>query len=433
MLIDRHLAVTFANSFEPKYFEVPEARRVFIFLSKYLKDYNKLPQFEIIINSVDKVESFLEEVNDLTFNLVENNEWLVDEANVYLKDKSLKHAILESVDIIEGKNKRDRADIRKVIEDALVKDLKMDLGQVYWSDLPSRLKDIATSNITRIPTFYPTFDEFVIGGFPQRGSLYCLVGATFSGKSQFAINMACRQVLNGFNVVIYTFELDEYAYAERADSIYSGLDMNRMYVSRESMNQLLKELKEVKTSTDKMGTLIIKDFPTGKATPNDLITHTRELQMRGINPNIIYVDYIGIMKGQHPTAPYLNIKFLAEDLRAMGIMFGCPVVTFHQLNREGRRVSFSDLSGVFVSESTALEHNADFMAIIGFDEDSVVYENTTYFKIVKNRIGGRKGIIPFYVDYCSLKIYDESELDTWLEDSRKSGDSRNLFSKKELK
>ena len=430
MMTDKNLAVTFTNSFEPKYFEIPEARNVFKFLSKYLKEYNKIPQDEIITNTVNSVESFLEDVHDTTFNLVENKEWLIDEANLYLKDKSLKYAILESVDIIEGKTKRDRSDIRRVIEDALIKDLKIDIGQNYWQDIPSRLKAIATSNIQRIPTFYPTFDEYIVGGFPQRGSLSCIVGATFSGKSQFAINISCRQVLNGFNVVIFTFELDEYAYAERADSIYSGLDMNRMYSTKEALSKLFNELKSVKEAVPNIGNLIIKDFPTGRATPADLIKHLRELQMRGINPNIIFVDYIGIMKGQHPTAPYLNIKFLSEELRAMGIMFDCPVITFHQINREGRRVPFSELSGVFVSESAALEHNSDFMAMIGFDEDATVYENTTYWKIVKNRFGGRKGEIPFYVDYNSLKIYDDSELDLWLFEAKKSGDERNLFAKK---
>lgn len=426
MLQDQHFGVVVSNSFEKKYFDLKSAGNVFKFISEHLKEYGKLPPSEIIDNSVEGVSVFLQDVNDLTVDVVENYDWLFEQTNLYLREKALKHSILESVDILEGKSKKNVEDIRTIVEDALCKDLKVDLGQFYWQQIPDRMRNILLGNEARISTGYPTLDEFLAGGIPKRGSLSSICGATFSGKSQFAINMACRQVLAGYNVVIYTFEMDEYMYAERADSIYSGFDMNKMYLTRNSMQDLVAELKRVKTDKNP-GYLIIKDYPTGKATVNTLITHLRELQMRGYNPDIVYVDYIGIMRGKHPQTPYLNIKFLSEELRAMGIMFNLPVITFHQINREGRRVPFSELSGVFVSESTALEHNCDFMALIGFDEDAATYENTTYWKIAKNRFGGRKATVPFFVDSCSLKIYDESEIDVWLTDVERSGDARNIY------
>jgi replicative DNA helicase len=428
MLSDQHYGVIVSNSFEKKYFDLKSAGNVFEFISRHLKEYRKLPPIEVIENTVAGSSDFLADVKDVIVDPIENQEWVMTETNLYLREKALKHAILESVDILEGKSKRDTEEIRQIVEEALTKDLKIDLGQFYWQGIPERLKNILNSNDNRIPTFYPILDEFIASGFPKRGSLSAICGATFSGKSQFAINIACRQALQGFNIVIYTFEMDEYMYAERADSIYSGFDMNKMYLSKGSMKNLVDALKEVKDSASP-GYLIIKDFPTGKSTVNNLISHLRELQMRGYQPDVVFVDYIGIMKGKYPQNPYLNIKFLSEELRAMGIMFNLPVVTFHQINREGRRVPFSELSGVFVSESTALEHNCDFMALIGFDEDAATYENTIFWKITKNRFGGRKATVPFYVDSCSLKIYDDTELEVWMADAQRSGDMRNIFEK----
>ena len=68
------------------------------------------------------------------------------------------------------------------------------------------------------------------------------------------------------------------------------------------------------------------------------------------------------------------------------------------------------------------------MAIFGTDEDNLVYQNELHYKIVKNRLGGRVGETDkSYYDSRTLKMYDASEEDMWINDARESGDARESY------
>jgi hypothetical protein len=60
------------------------------------------------------------------------------------------------------------------------------------------------------------------------------------------INMASRQVMMGYNVVLFTLEMSQDSTAQRFDSILSGLDINRIYTTKKS--ELVTKLKEVKAT-----------------------------------------------------------------------------------------------------------------------------------------------------------------------------------------
>jgi hypothetical protein len=69
---------------------------------------------------------------------------------------------------------------------------------------------------------------------------------------------------------------------------------------------------------------------------------------------------------------------------------------------------------------------ADFMSIMGVDEDAWVYQHELHNKIVKNRFG-RPGVVwKCYYDERTLKMYDESEIDLWLDDANLFNEERAL-------
>lgn len=83
-----------------------------------------------------------------------------------------------------------------------------------------------------------------------------------------------------------------------------------------------------------------------------------------------------------------------------------------------------------ISESAATSHVSDFLIALGNNEDQLLYQNEVHYKILKNRLGGRIGLIDkFFIDYKSLKMYDSLELEKWLEDSKISGATRELAEK----
>jgi hypothetical protein len=425
---DKQLLVTICSVYKKEYFENTIVGDIFLFLKDYVEKYDSIPSRDIIYNSIKDSEEYFKEVDSLDIDVIKDYDYIFDKTNEYLKDRALKTAILESVEVINKGDASDNGLIQKYIEEAICKDLKIDLGLEYFSTSKLRLKRILTNTTKRIPTYLPTLDEYISGGFPPY-TLSIFAARIHGFKSSMLSNLAARQVINGHVVVIITLELSEDSVAQRMDAIYSGLDINKLYVVKDSTLKLVKKLNELNESPN-TGKLFIKEFPTGEASVTDIKRYLRELKMRGVQPDIIYVDYINLMKTSIKNAGelYSNVKKIAEELRALSFAFDAPVVSVSQLNREGSNIiNLREIDFTHISESMGLPATADFMSIFGSDDESMVYKSELAYKLVKNRLGGRVGSIDkFYFDSRTLKIYDATELDLWLDDANISNDDRDL-------
>lgn len=426
MLTDRNFLVLVSGVYEPEFFDDPNIRYSFKFCKEYADQYHQPPPKEAIINSheeTDEIREVIEQAEQTDFNITENYDFLIEQTNDYLKEKAIKQAIIDSVDDVEDVEKR--AIIQKRIEDALMKDINIDLGLNYFEDIGVRLRRIFTASDTRIPTYFPVFDELINGGFPAL-TFSVLTAKIHGGKSNTMANFAARQVLNGHNVVLLTLEMSQDAFAQRFDSIMTGLDMNRIYSSREYKSRLMSNLRRIKESNN-LGNLFIKQYPTGSASILDFRIYLRELAIRNFPVDIVYVDYINLMKPSYITkgSMYQDVKRISEELRALSFEFKCPFISVSQLNREGFFTTFEEIDFNHTAESMGIPATADFMAVLGVDQSQMVYESEVLYKITKNRMGGRVGEIEkFYLDKRSLKMYDSSELDLWIEEATISGDNR---------
>lgn len=431
---DKNYLANISNVFDKRYFDNVYISNIFEFVSNYFKTYNKIPSKDIIINSFtkdkDEYDEIFKEVETVDVDIIQSYDYIFNETNKYLKEKAVKQAILDSVNVID-KNE-DYNKIRKLVENALIKDLKVDLGLNYFNDLECRLKRILTNSDVRIPTYFPVHDEYLNGGFPPYTfSVY--IARIHGGKSCTLSNFATRQVLNGHNVALFSMEMSEDAFAQRFDSSFTGLDINRIYTSKTHTKKMIEKLKSIKKM--KRGNLFIKQYPTGQACVNDFRMYLRELEMRGIKIDIIYCDYLNIMRpddSSSGTDLYNKAKSIAEELRALSFEFKAPVVSVSQLNRIGSHLDLKleDLDFVHISESHGVGATADFVGIYGKSEDVLLYEGEMHYKIVKNRLGGRVGTIDkFFIDTRSLKMYDSNELDVWVNDAKESGDKREMVQK----
>jgi hypothetical protein len=433
-LEDKPFLVTISSVFQDNYFEDLTIRSVFTLLKGHVQKYDNIMPRSGVISEIgtDEVKNLFKEIDALDFNVTKNYEWVFDETNKYLKERAIKCAILDSVELIEKKEAY--AQISSLIEDALIRDLRIDLGINYFDTLNERIRRILENSTIRVPTYYPEFDEYINGGFPPY-TLSVFVSRIHGWKSATLANFTARQVMHGHNVLLLTMEMAEDAFAQRFDAIFTKLDINKMYNVKTETLKMIQGLKAVK-ETPGRGQLWIKQFPTGEATVLDFKRYVRELKMRGVIPSIILVDYINLMKSAEDvgTELYSKVKKISEELRALSFVFDCPVITVSQLNRPGSVVAFDELDFVYICESMGLPATADFMMIYGEDEDKMVYESELNYIIIKNRLGGRvREQNKFYYDSRSLKMYDQSELDLWMEEAKISGDDRKLAEQKEEK
>jgi replicative DNA helicase len=428
MLADKDYAVSIVDIFIPDYFDSPAVSEIFKCVKSYFTEYKELPNRSILLNSIpatakEEVENHLKECDAIDLDIAKHYDWIFENTNNYLKDKAVKNAMTKGIDIIEEKG--NPIEIRKLLEEALCKDLKIDLGLDYFGTLRERLNRIFTQSDDRIPTYFPTFDGFLNGGFPPR-TLSVLVAKIHAGKSNMMANIIARQVEKGHNVFLASLEMSEDMFAQRFDGIYSKLDINRMYFNTQLRHDLIKKLGEIKNK-EGIGKLIIKSFPTGKASVADYRRWIRDLGMRGTKCEILYFDYLNLMQSEYGNVGqlYNDIKSVTEESRALAFEFVIPCVSVSQLNREGTFMDFKNVDFNSIADSLGIAATADFMMIMGKNFDDAVYESEIWYKIVKNRLGGMVGATEkFYMDFKSMKMYCNTELEQWIADATSSGDVR---------
>mgnify|MGYP003865840269 CR=1 FL=1 len=354
LLSDVNYVANVTSNFQTEYFEFEETKYLFNFIKNYFWEYNGIPPKDIILGEIDeegfkeKVNRFLNEIDNVDFEISSNYDYLFEKTNEYLKENALKRAVWNTIEII--KNGEDTNQIRSWFEDALSKDLKIDLGLNYFEDLRERLTKILEHSTTRIPTYYPILDERINGGFPPY-TLSLFLGRIHGFKSTTLANIAARQVQNGHNVVLFTLEMSEDEFAQRFDSILSGLDINKIYTQTNYTKELIEKLQEIKND-DSRGNLFIKQFPTGAASIKDFRVFLRELKIRGYPVDICYCDYLNLMQpeGKARGELYQDGKKISEELRALGLEFNCPIVSVSQLNRTGTFVDFDELDFNYIGE-----------------------------------------------------------------------------------
>ncbi len=260
------------------------------------------------------------------FDVAKNYDWLMVETNKYLKDRAIKDSIIKSVDIIDkGVEGGNYDEIKQVVETALCKDINIDLGLDYFGQMGERLTRIFNATDNRVKTYYPTLDELFNGGYPPY-TLNMMIAKVHGHKTNIMTNIISRQIQNGVKVGLCTLEMSEDMYAQRFDANLTNLDINRIYHNATIKPEFLKGIKAVKAHIGD-GKLYIKEYPTGKATVADFRRWLRELRMRGMSIDILYCDYISLMKAEanHAGDLYKDGKSISEELRALGFEFGIPV------------------------------------------------------------------------------------------------------------
>lgn len=430
-LCDKDFVVNVTRVFEDDYFDSAEAKEIYSYVKNYFDAHKELPTKDQIINSIpesnkEPVRQYFSEIDHLDIDISSHRDWLMSQTDLYLRDKAIKDAIRRSVDIIDGSE--NTQEIRRLVEEALCRTMDVDLGLNYFGDLGPRLQKMFTDDTMRLKTYFPVFDEFINGGLPPK-TLSVFVAKIHGFKSNVMANMIARQVMAGHNIALASLEMSEEMFAQRFDGIYSKLDINKFYFNERLKRELMTRLRDIK-GTEGRGQLYIKSFPTGKASVADFRIWVRELKLRGVEIDAFYFDYLNLMSSEEVEKgdnSYSVVKSIAEETRAMGFEFDIPMISVSQLNRSGTFMSFEDVDFNSIAESMGVPATADFMMIMGANDEGMVYNNEVHYKIVKNRLGGRVGEMDkFFYDARSMKMYCSSEMDVWMGDIESSGDDRQI-------
>jgi archaellum biogenesis ATPase FlaH len=335
-----------------------------------------------------------------------NKDWLYKETEKFCKDKAIYNAILQSISIIDGRDKARTEDgIPQLLQDALGVCFDNNVGHDYIESADKRYEFYHRVE-SRVPFDLEYFNKITNGGMPNKTLNVCLAG-TGVGKSLFMCHVAASVLAQGKNVLYITLEMAEERIAER-------IDANLMNITMDQLKDLPKTLfdnriEKIRAKTE--GTLIIKEYPTTGAHTGHFKALLNELQLKKqFKPDIIIIDYLNIcassrFKGGANINSYTLIKSIAEELRGLAVEENLPILSATQTTRGG--YGNTDVELTDTSESFGLPATVDFMFALISTED-MEKMNQLMVKQLKNRYNDPTSNKRFMIgiDRAKMKLYD---------------------------
>lgn len=398
----------------PEYFD-GVYRILYKEIGRFVGKYNKLPSleaFKIEIDLSDKITSDMyNQVVEVLPNIFSkeavNQQWLTDTTEKWCQDRAVYNAIMESIQIIDGKHQTlTKNALPDVLQKALAVSFDTNIGHDYIENVEQRY-DFYHEQEARIPFDLDYFNKITKGGLPNK-TLNIVLAGTGVGKSLFMCHCAANALIQGRNVLYITLEMAEERIAERIDANLFDLPIDQLeYLSKPMMTSKVSDIS-AKTN----GKLIIKEYPTGQANVSHFRALLNELKLKkSFVPDLIFVDYLNIcassrMKGMGGSInSYSYIKAIAEELRGLAVEFSVPIMSATQTTRSGYTNSDPGLEDT--SESFGLPATADLMfALVSNDELNQLGQ--ILVKQLKNRYNDPNMHKRFVigVDRSKMKLFD---------------------------
>ena len=342
---------------------------------RYYDKYHTTPSMDILKVELQKIEnevlklSIKEQLKAAYQSSDEDLEYVQEEFSTFCKNQQLKKALLTSVDLLKA---GDFDGIKFLVESALKAGNDKNIGHEYNKDIESRFREDARKVV---PTPWDSINDILQGGLGN-GDFGLIFGNPGGGKSWSLVAVGGYAVRMGYNVLHYTLELGEQYVGRRYDAFFSKIPVDQILQNREKVEDIIPQLP---------GELIIKEFPTGRATISTIESHIRKVEDLGIKADLIIIDYVDLLSTKKRTADrkgeiddiYISTKGLARELDV-------PIWSVSQVNRAGAK------DDVIEGDKAAGSYDkimiTDFcMSLSRKAKDKV--NGTGRFHIMKNRYG----------------------------------------------
>lgn len=403
------------------FFETPEIRKAYEISRKFFERYKESPvkkQLKHLVtqNNLEDVLS-IEYIEGLFSPNDEYDEsWINETIEGWVSWRALNTTLFKAFSFMKtqrvtNENVKDVVD--KVV--SIIRDgSSIDLGNddcLDFSD-PSSHRSITMNSF---PTGYSFLDSTMGGGWIP-GTLNVMMGAQKSGKSVWLLNLAANAVKSGRNVMIITLELLDYQYLQRISANLMGVTTSE-YSNKLNEGDpvwLKNNIRKVITYGDgynPFGNIMIKSFPTGTASANDIETFVRKKEeSKGIKFDLIIIDYLNIMKNwRNPNTEnlYQKVKQISEDVRAMALRNQWAIASATQINRTN--IGSTDMSMTDMSESIGLASTLDTLYGI-IQTDLMKSEGEYMLKSLALRNSEDSGMRKKYnVNYPTMTITETME------------------------
>lgn len=342
---------------------------------KYYEKYHTTPTMEVLKVELKRIQnevlqiSIKEQLKEAYKSLNDDLAFIEEEFSTFCKNQMLKKALLQSVDLLQA---GDYDSIKFMIESAMKAGQDKNVGHEYSKDIESRYR--AEHRIT-VPTPWGDFNELLQGGLGQ-GDFGLIFGNPGGGKSWALVALGGYAVKMGFNVIHYTLELGEDYVGRRYDAYFTQIPVNKITEYKKEVLSVVEQIT---------GRLIIKEFPTGKATISTIESHIKKCIDLEFQPDLILIDYVDLLRSKRNSKErkeeiddiYVSTKGLAREL-------SLPIWSVSQVNRAGSKDDI--IEGDKAAGSYDKMMITDFAASLSRKKEDKI-NGTGRFHIMKNRYG----------------------------------------------
>lgn len=340
----------------------------------------------------DEASAGINELNGVPEDLA----WLLAESEKFCQERAMHNALSESIRIQENfekpldeRDKRipDIGTIPDLMKNALAVCFSSAIGHDYFDDMESRWSSYKLK-AHKLPFRLKILNIITKGGV-ERGTLNVILGGVNTGKSLSLCHLATDYLLQGYNVLYVSMEMGELVCGKRIDANLLDVTMDDIDDGLISESDFKKRFEAVKMKNT--GKLIVKQFPTGGASVNHLNNLMMDLKIKkNFVPDIVIVDYLGIMASKRMTAysenSYIMVKAIAEELRGFAIEHNVAVWSAAQTTRAGW--DSSDLNMSDTAESAGLPATCDFLLAI-METEELAEIGQQMAKQLKSRYGDK--------------------------------------------
>jgi replicative DNA helicase len=375
LLTDKVFLQNMSDVVTDEYFENQGQKWITNEILKYYTKYHTTPSLEVLKVELKKLDnevlqlSIKEQLKEAYKTSEEDLKYVEEEFSSFCKNQQIKKAIMKSVDFIST---GDYESIKTLIDNALKSGQDKNIGHEYNKDTESRYRD--DHRIT-ISTPWENFNVLFQGGLGN-GDFGLIFGNPGGGKSWCLVALGGAAVQAGYNVLHYTLELGESYVGRRYDSYFTGISVQDISKYRKEVEKAMGELT---------GQLIIKEYPTGRASISTIESHIKKCIDLGFKPDLIIIDYVDLLSSKRKNFEkkdeiddiYVSTKGLAKELKL-------PIWSVSQVNRAGAK------DDIIEGDKAAGSYDKVMITDIAISlsrkkEDKV--NNTGRFHIIKNRYG----------------------------------------------
>lgn len=328
LLTHKEFLLNIQDVLSEEYFDNQAHKWIIKEILKYFNKYHTCPSMDVLKVELKKIDnevlqlSIKEQLREAYKASDEDLKYVEEEFSGFCKNQQLKKALLTSVDFL---NAGDYDSIRSMIDNALKAGQDKNMGHEYNKDVESRYRE---DHRSVVPTPWSEFNELLQGGLGN-GDFGLIFGNPGGGKSWSLVALGGYAVKLGYNVLHYTLELGSDYVGRRYDAFFTGVGVQNIIQHRDKVEEAVNQLA---------GQLLIKEYPTGKASISTIESHIKKCMDLDFKPDLIIIDYVDLLRSKKNNRErkdeiddiYISTKGLARELNL-------PIWSVSQVNRAGAK------------------------------------------------------------------------------------------------